>query len=255
MSLMPDFSLTGKVALITGGTRGIGEAIAALFARAGARVIVSSRKPEGVDQVVASIRAAAGEATGIPTNVGREGEAQALAEKSIRAYGGVDILVNNAAANPVFGPVVDTSGEAFDKIVAVNLKGPFQLAQALHPGMKARGGGSIINISSVGGVSPEEGLGIYSVSKAALISLTKVMAREWGADGIRANAICPGLIQTRFSAALWQNAAAQEHWMSQSPIKRIGRVDDVAACALYLASDASSFCTGGVYMVDGGYTI
>lgn len=253
---MDAFSLAGKIALVTGGTRGIGEAIVTTFARAGAKVVVSSRKLEGVDKIVAAIRAAGGDARGIPANVGRDGEAQALAEKAIAAYGRIDILVNNAAANPVFGPVIETSGEAFDKIVAVNLKGPFQLAQALYPQMKSGGaGGAIINIASVGGVSPEEGLGIYSVSKAALISLTKVMAKEWGPDGIRANAICPGLIQTKFSAALWQNDAAAKHWLAESPIKRIGQPEDVAACALYLASDAASFCTGGVYMVDGGYTI
>jgi NAD(P)-dependent dehydrogenase (short-subunit alcohol dehydrogenase family) len=249
------FRLDGRIALVTGGTRGIGEAIALAFAQAGARVIVSSRKPEGVEKTVATIREAGGEVFGIAANVGREGEADALAEKAVATWGGIDILVNNAAANPVHGPVVNTSNDAFDKIIDVNLKAPFELARKLHGVMKARGGGSVINISSVGGVSPEEGLGIYSVSKAALISLTKVMAKEWGPDGIRANAICPGLIQTRFSAALWQNDDLTTRWLSQQAIPRIGQPEDVASCALYLASDASSYCTGGVYMVDGGYSI
>jgi dehydrogenase/reductase SDR family member 4 len=252
---MSNPDLRGRVALVTGATRGIGAAIAEAFARAGARVVVSSRKADAVEAVVTAIRSAGGEAAGVPANVGRDGEPQRLAAAAIEAFGGVDILVNNAAANPVFGPVVDTTPEAFDKIVDVNLKAPFQLAQALYPGMKTRGGGSIINIASVGGISPEEGLGIYSVSKAALISLTKVLATEWGPDHIRVNAICPGLIQTRFSAALWQNEVAVQRWLADTPLQRIGQPSDVAACALYLASDASSFCTGGVYMVDGGYTI
>lgn len=247
--------LAGRVALVTGASSGIGRAIARRFAGAGAKVIVNSRKAESVEGVAAELRAAGGDAISIAANVGRPGEAAMLAEKAVDACGGVDILVNNAAANPVFGPVTATSGEAFDKILAVNLKAPFQLAQALHPTMKARGGGSIVNIASVGGVSPEEGLGIYSVSKAALISLTKVMASEWGVDGIRANAICPGLIQTRFSSALWQDEVAVQRWLERSPIKRMGQPEDVAACALYLASDAADFCTGGVYMVDGGYTV
>jgi dehydrogenase/reductase SDR family member 4 len=252
---MTTHSLGGKVALVTGGTRGIGEAIAMALGKAGARVVVSSRKPEGVDKTVALLREAGVDAAGIPANVGREGEARTLAEKVLESCGVVDIVVNNAATNPVYGPMVDTTVEAFDKIMSVNLRGPFELTTLLYPSMKERGGGSVINISSVGGISPEDGLGVYSVSKAALISLTKVMAREWGGDGIRANAICPGLIQTRFSAALWQNDEATRRWLDDSPIKRIGTPEDVAACALYLASDASAFCTGGVYMVDGGYTV
>lgn len=245
--------LDGKVAIVTGGTRGIGLAIATTLARAGARVTISSRKAEHVDAAVAALRAEGLSVFGMPAHMGQAADAHELAARTVEQFDGIDIIVNNAATNPIFGPLQQASDEAFDKIFAVNLKGPLELCRTAHTVMAQRGGGSIVNLSSIGGVSPEAGLGLYSVSKAALISLTKVMAQEWGADGIRANVICPGLIKTKFSKALWQDAQIADQVLGQQPIRRIGVPDDVAGLALFLASDASSYCTGGVYMVDGGY--
>ncbi len=247
--------LSGQVALVTGATRGIGRAIAESLAGAGAHVIVSSRKDAAVEETVAAIRAAGHSAEGIASNVGRLEQLHALADQALARHAAIDILVNNAAANPVYGPVEETSPEAFAKIMDVNLRAPFELAKRVLPGMAARGGGSIINLSSIGGISPEANLGIYSVSKAAVISLTQVMAREWGKRNVRANAICPGLIKTDFSRALWGNEDVLAKAMAAQPIPRMGEPRDVAGLALFLASRASSFCTGGVYMVDGGITI
>jgi dehydrogenase/reductase SDR family member 4 len=252
-AIPPRFDLTGKTAVITGATRGIGRAITFALARAGAAVVVSSRKAPAVASTTDEIRAEGLEATGIVANVGRLDEAHALVDQAIAAYGGIDIVVNNAAANPVYGPMIDTTAEAFEKIMSVNLKAAFEISRRSLPSMIARGGGSVVNLSSIGGISPEPGLGIYSVSKAALISLTKVMAHEWGKHGVRANAICPGLIRTDFSATLWKNEAVAGHMIAELPLPRIGEPDDVAGLALFLASDAGSYCTGSVYMVDGGY--
>jgi dehydrogenase/reductase SDR family member 4 len=249
------FSLEGKVALVTGASKGIGEAIANYFAAAGAKVIVSSRKQEAVDAVASEIKRKGFEATAIACHMGDMANVQKLAEAAIAKYGTVDILVNNAAANPVFGPVVETSLEAFDKIISVNVKGPFELAKKIYPLMEEKKSGSVINISSIGGLRPEAGLGIYSMSKAALISLTKVMAKEWGDDNIRANVICPGLIKTKFSEALWGNDKMMAMMMKVLPIKRVGTPEEIAALALYLASDASAYCTGSVFTADGGFTI
>ncbi len=249
------FSLEGKVALVTGASKGIGEAIANYFAAAGAKVIVSSRKKEAVEAVANEIKKKGFEATSIACHMGDMGDVHLLAEEASAQYGRVDILVNNAAANPVFGPVVETSSEAFDKIISVNVKGPFELAKKIYPLMKEKKSGSVINISSIGGLRPEAGLGIYSMSKAALISLTKVMAKEWGDDNIRANVICPGLIKTKFSEALWSNDKMMAMMMKILPIKRVGTPEEIAALALYLASDASAYCTGSVFTADGGFTI
>lgn len=245
--------LTGKVAIVTGGTRGIGLAIATTLARAGARVVVSSRKTEHVEAVTAALRAEGHDVVGIASHMGRAADAHELAARTVEHFDGIDIIVNNAATNPIFGPLQQASDDAFDKIFAVNVKGPLELCRTAHSVMAQRGGGAIVNIASIGGVSPEPGLGLYSVSKAALISLTKVMAQEWGADGIRANVICPGLIKTKFSQALWSDANITQHMLANQAIARVGVPDDIAGLALFLASDASSYCTGGVYHADGGY--
>ncbi|MBX9928791.1 MAG: glucose 1-dehydrogenase [Gemmatimonadaceae bacterium] len=249
----PSFSLAGKSALITGGTRGIGRAIAEAYAAAGARVVVVSRKQESVDATVQAIEASGGEAAGFAVNVGRMDDAGAVVGNAAAIFGRLDILVNNAAVNPVYGPVEHTSVEAFDKIMAVNLRAPFELAKAARPLFAARGGGAVINIASIGALSPEAHLGIYSVSKAALLSLTRVLAAEWGKDRIRVNAICPGLIQTDFSAALWNQEAALKHTLATQALPHFGQPQDVAGTALLLASDAGAFITGSVMTVDGGY--
>jgi NAD(P)-dependent dehydrogenase (short-subunit alcohol dehydrogenase family) len=251
MPIQDQFQLNGKTAIITGASKGIGEAIAHALHEAGANVVVSSRKQEAVDQVAQAL----GERSlAIEANAGKPDELQALIDRTLEAFGGIDIIVNNAAANPVFGPVENTEPWAYDKIMDVNVKGPFELCKRALPYLKS-GGGSIINISSVGGLSPEHQLGIYSVSKAALISLTKVMAKEWGPQGVRANVICPGLIKTKFSEALWSNEKILKYALAQLPIPRVGSVEEVAGLALFLAAPASSYCTGGVYTADGGFTI
>jgi dehydrogenase/reductase SDR family member 4 len=252
------FSLAGKVAIITGASKGIGESIARAYAQAGARVVVNSRKQDAVDEVANAINAEQNNgitAIGVAGQVGSVADCQKIFDAAMTAFGRVDIIVNNAAANPVFGPVEQTDDRAFNKIMEVNVKAPFELAKLCLPVMQANGGGSIVNISSIGGVSPENFLGIYSVSKAALISLTKVMAKEWGKYNIRANAICPGLIQTKFSEALWANDKILQHVLEKVPLNRVGQPDEISGLALFLASDSAGYCTGSVYMADGGYLI
>ena len=254
MSAFSQFELTDKVAIVTGASKGIGEAIALQLAAAGAKVVVSSRKAEAVEAVADQITQAGGEASAFAANAGDISDLEALYKHTVDTYGGIDILVNNAAANPVFGPVTKTDAAVFDKIMDVNVKGPFELGKLCYRSMKERGGGSVINISSVGGISPEHFLGIYSVSKAALISLTKVMAKEWGVAGIRANVICPGLIKTKFSEALWSNEQIADSMVKQLPLPRIGTVEDISGLALFLASSASAYSTGAVFTADGGHT-
>jgi NAD(P)-dependent dehydrogenase (short-subunit alcohol dehydrogenase family) len=247
--------LQDKVAIVTGASKGIGETIAQYLAAAGASVVINSRKQEQIDEVAESINNAGGKCIAIAGNVGDASDAQALIDKTVEIFGKVDILVNNAAANPVYGPVLECESWAFDKIMNVNVKAPFDLSKLAHPHMKAAGGGSIINISSIEALTPDEGLGIYSVSKAALNMLTKVCAKEWGPDNIRVNSICPGFIKTKFSQALWSNEQWMKMFMKMVPIKRIGTTDEIASLALFLASDASSYCTGSYFTADGGLTI
>lgn len=247
------FDLTDKVAIVTGASKGIGKAIAHALGEHGAKVVVSSRDQEACEAVAVELGSAGIEARGIAAHMGEAENIQQLVDHTIEEFGGVDILVNNAATNPVFGPLLQSDALVFDKIMGVNVKGPFELARRVQPSMLERGGGSVINIASVGGVSPEHLLGLYSVSKAALISLTKVMAKEWGSAGIRANAICPGLIKTKFSKALWSNEAILKTVTERLPLGRMGSPEEVAGLAVFLASDAASYCTGGVFTADGGY--
>lgn len=249
------FNLEGKVALITGASKGIGEAIARYYAACGAKVVINSRKQEELDKVAAGIKAEGGICSGIAANAGDIAACKMLVDQVAALHGGIDILVNNAASNPVFGPVVQCEEWAFDKIMNINVKAPFELGKLIYPILKQRGGGSVINISSIAGLTPDSGLGMYSVSKAALNMLTKVMAKEWGADNIRVNAICPGLIKTKFSEALWQNEKWLSHFVKQLPIARMGTVEEIAGLALFLASDASAYCTGTIFTADGGVTI
>ena len=255
MNYQQAFDLSGKVALITGASKGIGESIARFFAAYGAKVVINSRKQEELDKVAASIRDSGGECIGIAANAGDMKACQELIEKVVSNYGGLDILVNNAATNPVYGPLLKSEEWAFNKIMDVNVKAPFALANLAHPHMKKRGGGCVINISSIAGLTPDPGLGLYSVSKAALNMLTKVQAKEWGKDGIRVNSICPGLIKTKFSEPLWTSEEILTHFVSKLPIARVGTVEEVAGLALYLASPVSGYCTGTVFTADGGALI
>jgi dehydrogenase/reductase SDR family member 4 len=249
------FNLAGKVALITGASKGIGEAIARYLAAAGATVVINSRKQEDLDLVANDINAKGGKCIGIAANAGDEAACKALVDQVLAQLGGIDILVNNAATNPVFGGLLQAEAWAFDKIMAVNVRAPFELSKLVYPSMKSRGGGSIINISSIAGITPDSGLGLYSVSKAALNMLTKASAKEWGVDGIRVNSICPGLIKTKFSKALWENEDILKRFTKHIAMPRMGTVEEIAGLALYLASNASSYTTGGIFTADGGTTI
>ena len=249
------FNLTGKVAIVTGASKGIGERIARALAEAGAKVVVSSRSQEALDGVAKDFRQDGLEATAIACHVGDHAQLQNLVGKTISIYGGVDILVNNAATNPIYGPMAEADSAVFDKIMAINVKAPFELSNLVYPIMKKRGGGSVIHISSVEGKKPGLGLGIYSTSKAALIMLAKNQAKEWGTDHIRVNVICPGLVKTKFSAAIWQNEAIVKNLERHLPLGRLAAPAEMAGLALFLASPASSYCTGGVFGADGGYLI
>jgi dehydrogenase/reductase SDR family member 4 len=254
MSLLDRFSLKGKVAIITGASRGIGEAFARGFAEAGAAVVLSSRKQEPLDALAADLNAQGYQAAAYAAHAGDLAALRGLIQFTVETFGGIDIVVNNAAISPTFGPVLLTDSEAFDKIIAVNLKGPFELSKNAFPHLKERKG-CVLNIASIGGISPEPFMGIYNVSKSALIGLTKVMAREWGQDGVRVNALCPGLVKTKLSQALWTNEAVMQEFIGNQPINEMAMPEDMAGLALLLCSDAGRYCTGGVYLADGGFTI
>ena len=255
MKIQEKFRLDGKVAIVTGASKGIGRFIALALGQQGAQVVISSRKQEAVETVAAEFREEGIGAVGVAAHMGDPEQVRRLIEQTQQQYGGVDIIVNNAATNPVFGPVVDTDSDVFAKIMQVNVNGPLELTKLAYPIMKERGGGSIINISSIEGITPGQGLGLYSVSKSALIALTKVLAREWGKDHIRANVICPGLVDTKFSQALTSNERILNQVLAHQALPQVAQPEDIAGLALFLASEAASFCTGGVYTADGGYTI
>jgi len=247
--------LTGKVAIVTGASRGIGSAIAGAFAAAGARVVLASRKLEGVEAVAELIRGTCGgEVIAVACHTGHAAEVEALVSRAVETFGGVDILVNNAATSPHFGPLLDASEAQWDKTFEVNVKGYVHTIRACVPRMRERGGGRIINVASVAGRVPHSGLGVYGVTKAAVLMLTRTLAVELAPD-IRVNAIAPGLIETKFSEVLWSTPELREKALRSIPLKRIGQTDDLVGAALYLASDASGFVTGSVMTVDGGQTL
>ena len=255
MSKQPDFDLTGKVALITGASRGIGQAIAEAYAAAGAKVVLASRKQESLDEVAEIIQSNGGEALPIAAHTGDDDAVNELVAKATEAYGGIDIAVNNAATNPHFGPVMTADESHWDKIMDVNVKGYFRVAKGCVASMKARGGGKIINIASIAGLAPQPGMGVYCVSKAAVLMLTQVLAAELAADNIQVNAIAPGFIKTKFSAAIWSNPNINEAVMKQIPQGRMAEPEELTGIMLYLASDAASFTTGAVFTVDGGHLL
>ena len=254
-TIQSKFDLKGKVAIVTGSSKGIGKAIALGLAESGAKVVISSRKQEAVDAVVAEFRALGLEATGIQCHIGDPQERESLVAKTIEKYGGIDILVNNAAINPYYGPLEGSEEVVFDKIMDVNVKAPWLLSNMVLPSMKKKGAGSIINISSVEGLRPGFGLGLYSATKAALIMLTKNQAKEWGRYGVRSNVLCPGLIKTKFSEGLWNDEKLVDRFTKSLPLNRIANPDEMAGMVLLLASDAGSYMTGGVYVADGGYMV
>ncbi|MDF4222545.1 glucose 1-dehydrogenase [Maribacter sp. M208] len=255
MSIKKRFDLSGKVAIITGSSKGIGLSIARGLAENGAKVVISSRKQDAVDAIAKEFNEAGLEAIGIACHIGEADQREALIAKTIDSYGRIDILVNNAAINPYYGPLEASDEEIFDKIMNVNVKAPWILSNLAQPHMKTQGGGSIINISSVEGVHPGFNLGLYSVTKSAMIMLSKNQAKEWGKHGIRSNAVCPGLVKTKLSEALWSNEKMVAGYTGIVPLKRIAEPDELAGVVMLLASDAGSYMTGGVYTVDGGYLI
>jgi NAD(P)-dependent dehydrogenase (short-subunit alcohol dehydrogenase family) len=255
MTTQPNFNLTGKVALITGASRGIGQAIAETYAAAGAKVVLASRKQEGLDAVAAVIRENGGEALPIAAHTGDLEAVQHLVDQAIAAYGGIDIVVNNAATNPHFGHILSAEDSHWDKILDVNVKGYFRVAKICAESMKERGGGKIINMASIAGLEPQPMMGVYSVSKAAVLMLTQVLAAELAQFNIQVNAIAPGFVKTKFSAALWQNPAINEAVIKSIPQGRMAEPQELTGIALYLASDASSFTTGATFLIDGGQRV
>ena len=246
------FSLQNKIAIVTGASKGIGASIAHGFARAGAAVVVSSRRQDAVDAVAEEIRGTGGNAIGVSAHMGEPAQIQHLVDATIARFGAVDILVNNAAINPTFGLVVDADMGVFQKMLDVNVKGYLLAIQKCAPLMRQRGGGSIINLASTAGLQPAPGLGLYSITKSVVIMMTRLLAKELGPDKIRVNAIAPGVIKTKFSQVLWNTPEIYERTASSAALRRIGMPDELIGTALYLASDASSFTTGETIVVDGG---
>jgi NAD(P)-dependent dehydrogenase (short-subunit alcohol dehydrogenase family) len=250
-----DFNLAGKTALVTGASRGIGEAIAREFARRGATVMIAARKLDALEGVAASINAGgAGRAIPVACHTGQPAAIAALFERVRSELGRLDVLVNNAATNPYFGPALGCEEAAFDKTFEVNVKGYFLMSQHAARMMVAQRAGSIINVASIAGISPHPMQVVYSMTKAAVISMTRGMAKELGSTGVRVNAIAPGVVETKLAAALIDNPAIHRMVVQLTPLGRHGQPDEIVGAALYLASDAASFTTGSVLVCDGGMT-
>lgn len=249
------FDLTGRVALVTGSSRGIGFAIARAFARRGARVVVSSRKADACERARASIEAEGGEAIAVPCNVTDKAALQTLVETAQTRLGPLDVLVCNAAANPYYGPLAGISDEAYDRTMNTNVRSNVWLCNLAIPGMAANGGGAVIILSSIAGIVGSRMLGTYALSKAADAQLARNLAVEWGHANVRVNALAPGIIKTDFAKALYDDPALYAAAVAQSPLGRLGEVEDVAGAAVYLAARAGAFVTGQTLVIDGGTTI
>ncbi|MFC1992384.1 SDR family NAD(P)-dependent oxidoreductase [Chloroflexota bacterium] len=247
------FLLSGKVALVTGGSRGIGRSIALGMAEAGADVVIASRKLPDLEAVAKEIAQTGRKALPISANIRHFPEIDILVQRALDEFGHIDILVNNAGANPVFGSVFKMDERAWDATLGLNLKGYFFLSQAVGKIMKEKGGGSIINVSSIDGVRPRLGAPLYSISKAGVFMLTQVLAQEWGQYNIRVNTIAPGIVKTRFSEALWDNTVIRDSTLDSTALGRLSESDEMVGAALFLASDASSYMTGQTIMLDGGH--
>jgi dehydrogenase/reductase SDR family protein 4 len=245
--------LDGKIAIVTGGSRGIGRSIALGLAEAGADVAIAARKPEALAEAAAAVRALGRRAFPVPTNVRRIEDLRTLVDTTRRELGRVDILVNNAGTNPIFGPVQEMDERAWDMIMNTNVKSMFFLSVLAREAMLLHGeGGSIVNVSSIGGLQASDVIGGYSISKASVIMLTQVLAKQWGRDGIRVNCIAPGLIRTEFSRALLENEGIAREAVETAALRRIGEPDEMAGAVVYFASPAASFTTGQTIVVDGG---
>jgi NAD(P)-dependent dehydrogenase (short-subunit alcohol dehydrogenase family) len=249
------FDLSGKVAVVTGSSRGIGRSIAEALGAFGAKVVVSSRKADACEVVRASITAKGGQAIVVPCNIGVKDDLARLVAETNRVLGPIDVLVCNAAVNPHFGPSQDIPDSAFDKVMASNVRSTHWLCQMTIPSMAERGGGSVILVSSIGGLKGSALLGAYGISKAADMQMARNLAVEWGPRNVRVNCIAPGLVRTDFARALWENPAIYDKTVSAYPLRRIGEPDEIAGAAVFLASRAGSFTTGQVIVVDGGATV
>ena len=249
------FDLSGKVALITGSTRGIGKSMAEEMARAGAKVVVSSRKSEACEATRAELEKQGYEVLAKSCNVSRKEELQALVDATLAKWGKIDIAVANAAVNPYYGPLTAIPDEAFDKVFLNNVKSVLWLAAITLPGMAERGGGSFITVGSIGGIIANTVIGAYGMSKAADHHLVRNLAAEWGPKNVRVNAIAPGLIKTDFARALWEDEKRRSEREAATPLRRLGVPRDIGGIAVFLASDAASFITGQTIIADGGVTI
>ena len=246
------FDLTGKVALITGGSRGIGRSIAEAYARRGARVVITARKQEELDATASEIQATGGDVVGIASHAGRDEAIDELIDQVIGSHGQIDVLVNNAATNVSMSPIKDLDVKAFDKTLELNLRGPFLMSQKVVNRSMEKTGGAIINMCSVASFKAEAMMSAYNVSKAGLMMLTKVLARELGPYNIRVNGIAPAVIKTQFSKILYETDSIRQKAEGESALGRVGEWDEVAGTAVYLASKAASYVTGTIVMVDGG---
>lgn len=252
---MKALSLEGKVAVITGSSRGIGRSIAEHLAAAGAKVVISSRKADACEKVSKSINDGGGEAISVPANISDKSQLENLVAATRKKWGRIDILVCNAASNPYYGPMSDMPDEAFDKILHNNIVSNHWLANMVLPEMAERKDGAVIIVSSIGGLKGTAVLGAYAISKAADMQLARNLALEWGPQNIRINCIAPGLIKTDFARALWENPELRQRYETQTPLRRLGEPDDIGGIAVFLASPAAAFVTGQTIVADGGVTI